>query len=146
MTATALEYDAPAVNLLPAMLVERLGRVVLALCGQELPVPALVRARPGLRKLLGRRIVVGIRPEHLEDALVGLPAATVTAAVLHGRVRQIREVDGGRVVHLQLADADGPTLVARVSERSSGGVGESIMLAVDTRHLLAIDESGRRLW
>lgn len=142
----------PPINLVPATLVERLGTAVLTVCGQQVPVPALLRLRPALRRYLGRQIVVGIRPEHLEDAVVGLPADAGSASVLHGRVRRVHETGADRVVHLELAEADsGPqpaaTLVARVSRRSSAEAGQAIMLAVDTRHLLVFDaDSGRSLW
>ncbi|GAA2373773.1 TOBE domain-containing protein [Dactylosporangium salmoneum] len=143
----------PPTNLVPAMLVEHLGTAVLALGGQQVPMPGLLRLRPFLRRYLGRPVVVGIRPEHLQDAVVGRPAAAGPAVlVLHGVVRRIEPVGPDQFVHLELADADGdrspaPTVVARVSGRSRAGVDAPIMLAVDMRHLMVFDvDSGRGLW
>ncbi|MFG2044657.1 TOBE domain-containing protein [Dactylosporangium sp. NPDC048998] len=143
----------PPVNLVRAALVERLGTPVLAVCGQQVPVPGLLRLRPSLRRHLGRPVVFGVRPEHLQDALVGRPAAAGPAVlVLHGVVRRVRPDGAHRVVHVELADVDSgqlpvPTMVARVSRHSSAGVGDAIMVAVDTQHLMMFDaDSGRSLW
>ncbi|WP_432842764.1 TOBE domain-containing protein [Dactylosporangium sp. CA-092794] len=142
----------PPLNLVPAMLVERLGTPILAVCGQQVPVPGLLRLRPSLRRYLGHDVVLGVRPEHLQDALVGRPAAAGPAVlVLHGIVRAVRPAGAHRVVRLELADVDRgclpATLVARVSRHSSAGVGEAIMLAMDTQHLMLYDAAtGRGLW
>jgi multiple sugar transport system ATP-binding protein len=147
--STVLDRDAgplvagePRINLLPAMLCERLGTAVLALHGQQLPVPGLLRQRPSLRRHVGRPIVVGVRPEHLQDAMVGRPAGAGPAVlVLHGVVRQVRPAGAERIVYVELADVDSggmpvPTVVARVSGRSGAAADAPIMLAVDARHLM----------
>jgi multiple sugar transport system ATP-binding protein len=132
----------PLINLVPATLLEHLGTPVLVVCGQQVPVPGLLRQRPSLRRYLGREIVVGVRPEHLQDAVVGRPAGAGPAVlVLHGVVRQIHPTGAERIVHLDLADVEAgrsaaSTVVARVSGRSSAVVGGAIMLAVDARHLM----------
>jgi len=144
--STLLDRDAdplvtgePPLNLVPAELTEYLGTAMLTVCGQQVPAPSL-------RRHLGRRIVVGVRPEHLQDAVVGRPAAAGPAVlVFHGVVRQIRAAGAERIVRLELADAEtGPpptVVVARVSADSRATVGGPIMLAVDARHLL-VYESG----
>ncbi|MEV0128448.1 TOBE domain-containing protein [Dactylosporangium sp. NPDC050688] len=141
------------VNLLRAELIERLEIPVLAVHGQEVPVPGLLRLRSSLRRHLGRPVIIGVRPEHLQDALVGRPdAAGPAVIVLHGVVRSARPDGADLLVRIELADAaDGrdpaPTLVARVSGRSRAAAGEPIMLAVDARHLHMYDAvSGHSLW
>ncbi|MEV4516078.1 TOBE domain-containing protein [Dactylosporangium sp. NPDC049525] len=135
----------PLINLVPATLLEHLGTPVLAVYGQQVPVPGLLRRRPSLRRHLGRRIVLGVRPEHLQDAVVGRPAAAgPVVLVLHGVVRQLRPAGAERIVHVELADVDpgrpaAPAVVARVSDRSNVAVGGAIMLAVDARHLMVFD-------
>ncbi|MET7424504.1 hypothetical protein [Dactylosporangium sp. NPDC005555] len=151
MIAGALTRAEAPMNLVPALLLERLGTPVLVVCGQQLPVPDLVGRHPELRGYLGRQIVVGFPPEHLQDAVVGLPrAAGPSVLVLHGIVRLVRHDGRDRIVHLELADTDQlspPTMVARVSPLSAAGAGEPIMLAVDSRHLVVFDtDDGRRLW
>jgi multiple sugar transport system ATP-binding protein len=140
---------APRINLMAATLVEHLGTAVLAVGGQQVPVPGLLLLRPSLRRYLRRPIVVGIKPEHLQDAVIGRAAAAGPAVlVLHGVVRRVQPAGPERIVHLELADAEhAATLVARVSGRSRVGVDEAIMLAVDIRHLMVFDaESGHGLW
>jgi multiple sugar transport system ATP-binding protein len=156
--STVLDRDAdppfagePQINLVPAMLCEHLGTLVLAVGGQQVPVPGLLRRRPSLRRHLGRPIVAGVRPEHLQDAVVGRPAAAGSVAlVLHGVVRRVRLAGAERIVHLELADVDtsrspAPTVVARVSGDSRAAVGESIMLAVDARHLMVFAAGDSRV-
>ncbi|GAA0740739.1 TOBE domain-containing protein [Dactylosporangium roseum] len=151
--ADPLVVAEPTINLIPAMLIERLGCPVLAVCGQQVPVSALLRQHPLLQRYLGRHIVVGVRPEHLQDAVVRQPAVAGPAAlVLHGVVRLVRPAGPDRIVELELADGEGcalpaPTVVARVSGCSNAAAGEPIMLAVGTRHMLVFDaHSGRSLW
>src|ERR1700754_1216462 len=124
LEAGPLSAADPLINLVPAMLCEQLGTAVLTVSGQQLAVPGLLLGRPSLRRWLDRRIVVGFRPEHVQDALVGRPAAAgPVVLVLHGMVRQVRPAGAERIVHLELSDADAegpaaPTVVARVSGQS----------------------------
>jgi ABC-type sugar transport system ATPase subunit len=141
------------INLVAATLIDRLGSVVLDVSGQQMPVPALLRLRPVLRRYLGRSVVVGIRPEHVRDALEGPAAAAGPAAsVLHGTARSVRDEGPHRIVHLELADAaerrlSPATLVARVGRASTARVGAAMMLAVEPRHLWMFDPgTGRPLW
>lgn len=143
--AGPLLVGAPLINMVPARLLEHVGIAVLAVNGQQVPVPGLLRQRPSLRRWLGRQIVVGVRPEHLQDAVVGRPGgAGPVVLVLHGVVRRIRPAGAERIVDVELADVDAgqpaaPTVVARVSGRSTAAVDRAIMLAVDARHLMVFD-------
>jgi len=59
----------PAMNLVRSPLVERDGTLLVEIGGVEFPLPPyLLRSRPGLRAYAGRDVVVGIRPEDMEDA------------------------------------------------------------------------------
>jgi multiple sugar transport system ATP-binding protein len=59
----------PAMNLLEASLGPHDGSLAVELGGFGLPVPPEVLAeRPGLRAFQGRKIILGIRPEDMEDA------------------------------------------------------------------------------
>jgi multiple sugar transport system ATP-binding protein len=59
----------PAMNLIEAALERGDGGPEVIFGPHRLRVPdGVVREHPGLEKYLGRKVVVGIRPEHLEDA------------------------------------------------------------------------------
>ncbi|WP_327007533.1 hypothetical protein OHA72_09845 [Dactylosporangium sp. NBC_01737] len=71
--AGPLTVAEPAMNLMPALLAERLGCPVLAVCGQQVPVRALVQQRPTLRRHLGRPVVLGIHSDDPHDAVTRRP-------------------------------------------------------------------------
>jgi len=59
----------PAMNIVEAQVERRDGGIAVQLGDQELPVPEdVVRRRPALSGYAGRKLALGIRPEHLEDA------------------------------------------------------------------------------
>jgi multiple sugar transport system ATP-binding protein len=154
----------PAMNLVKATLADgqvRFGEHVL-------PVPEQVRAaRPGLRAYEGRQVVVGIRPEDLEDAaLARANGARMTVEV------DIREDMGSEVfVHfavpaepvetsevLEAMEEDVPEAVAARSRRGVPFIArleratrarerERLELSVDTAHLHFFDpETGLAIY
>jgi multiple sugar transport system ATP-binding protein len=68
-TFVASFIGSPAMNLFHARLAGEGDRVALVLGGQRLAVPpSMLAARPALASLVGSEVVVGIRPENLDDA------------------------------------------------------------------------------
>ncbi len=62
----------PAMNMLEATLERSNGSLVAVLGEQRLTIDEkALAARPALRQYEGREVIVGIRPEHLEDAALG---------------------------------------------------------------------------
>jgi multiple sugar transport system ATP-binding protein len=154
----------PAMNLAQAELARHNGRVVVRFGeGQELVVPqALLEERPGLTQFEGKPVVLGIRPEDIEDAsLVDGPqdGRTISAPL------DIREDMGSEVFgHFPVAapppivDAVAEALgheamaaeaeaarrgrrrfVARLGRSTRVREGERVELAVDTRRLHFFD-------
>jgi multiple sugar transport system ATP-binding protein len=154
----------PAMNLLEASLAATDGSVAIELGDFRLPVPdETVAERPHLRKYEGRKIVLGIRPEDMEDA------ALVTDAPAERRIAstvELREALGSDVVvHFPVdappavtedvkelaadihgseevaASADGgsSTVVARLNPRTRATHGQPIELVVDTHRLHFFD-------
>ena len=79
----------PSMNLLEGTVTVGNGSATISLGDQSLAVPpAVLAARPALRRYDGRAIVVGIRPEHLAD---GAPA-DAGAAASEARLRGVVEV------------------------------------------------------
>ena len=75
----------PAMNMVDATLEQSNGSLAALVGTQSLTIdPEAVAARPALADYLGRTIVLGIRPENLEDA--GLAPDTPADRRLHGSV------------------------------------------------------------
>ena len=93
----------PAMNMVEAEVEEAKGKESLAVSVGDQRIrlaPETLEARPALRGYVGRKIVLGFRPEHLEDAAVepGAPADQR----LHG-VCELREALGSDlIVHFRI--------------------------------------------
>jgi multiple sugar transport system ATP-binding protein len=154
----------PAMNMLEATLESKNGGYAAKLGDQSLDVaPETLEARPALAAYAGKPVVVGIRPEDLEDAALAAdgPAerrlrgnveltealgseimAHFTIRAQHAVTEDVRElaqdVGDERTVG-QLAGSDTATLVGRFSPRSRAHADEPIEVAVDTRSLHFFD-------
>jgi multiple sugar transport system ATP-binding protein len=160
----------PAMNLVEAGLATSDGGMVVELGGFRLPVPDEVLAeRPALRGYDGRTVVLGIRPEDMEDAALVADAPAerrITSTV------ELREALGSDVVvHFPVdappavtedvielaADVDeaiaAPTeaatanVLARLNPRTQAHPGDHIELVVDTHRLHFFDvETGAGIY
>jgi multiple sugar transport system ATP-binding protein len=153
----------PAMNMLEATLERENGGLAANFGSQQLTLSDnVVSARPGLKEFEDRTVIVGIRPEHLEDASLSRNGG---APKLRGTVA-LREALGSEImVHFTVdarpaltedvrelaADAGGElpeethqtTVVARFNARSRVHVGEETDVEVDTSELHFFDpESG----
>jgi multiple sugar transport system ATP-binding protein len=153
----------PAMNMVEATLERKNGSLVANLGKQSLELsPAAVSARNALEDYVGKPVVVGIRPEHLDDAALARDDAQPK---LRGNV-VLREALGSEIMVHFIVDArpaltedvrelaedvggDLPdaahesTLVARFNARSRVREGEEADVAVDTSELHFFDpESG----
>jgi multiple sugar transport system ATP-binding protein len=164
----------PAMNLVEATLAHANGTLTAEIGRQRLALDEeLLAARPGLKAHEGRTVVLGIRPEDLEDA--ALAGDTPADRRLRGTML-LREALGSElVVHLgiearaaqtedvrELAQAvgderaaagaaatrpDEATIVARFSARSEVGEAGPVEVAVDTRALHFFDpETGSGIY
>jgi multiple sugar transport system ATP-binding protein len=151
----------PAMNFVEASLDREDGPCV-TFAGVKLPVSqALLDAKPGLAGYLGRKVILGVRPSHFEDAAYGDPSwarMPVTVSVteeLGTEIHAIFPIDAPPVEHASIASATaedsdedetvtalagGKTLwTARVSSRSVVRPGQPLELAVDTSALHFFD-------
>ncbi|MFI0356118.1 ABC transporter ATP-binding protein [Actinomadura sp. 9N407] len=159
----------PAMNLLQARLAGDAGAARLEVGGQTLELPAgALRDRPALAPYLGRDVVVGIRPEDMEDAELAeagggarlaatadLVEAMGSDVLVHFAVEAERVVtedtrelarDAGTDV-LGVLDAPRTDLVARFSPRTRVKVGDPVEVRVDTGRLHFFDiETGASIW
>jgi multiple sugar transport system ATP-binding protein len=154
----------PSMNLVEATL-ERANGSLTAVAGSQrvaLGVETL-SARPALKQFEGRPVILGIRPEDLEDAT--LAADAMAERTLDGEV-QLTEALGSEVmVHFSIdatpaitdevrelqkdagtaemgpttTESGGATMVGRFGARSKARKGEATKVAVDTRALHFFD-------
>jgi len=156
----------PAMNILEARLERRDGALDALLGDQRITLDSeLLSDRPALRSFEGRDVILGIRPEALEDAELAPDAPTDRR--LKGRL-ELREALGSEIVaHVSVdarqaitddirelaadigEEAEGArtlaaeegeaTIVARFGSRSPAREGTPVEMAVDTRDLHFFD-------
>jgi multiple sugar transport system ATP-binding protein len=160
----------PAMNLVEATIDRSDGRLAVQVGDHSLRLgDDVVRARPALESYAGRRVVLGIRPENLEDAMLEpdtpddqrikgvlvLREPLGSEIVAHFTVdappaltEDVRELarDVGQESAVQAAAEEGAvetTMVGRFGPRSRVRTGDVVDVAVDTRSLHFFDlESG----
>jgi multiple sugar transport system ATP-binding protein len=92
----------PAMNLFEATVERRNGHTVAQIGDQFLRLEPEALAEPGeLERYLGRRVALGIRPEHLEDAAVQTGAPSERR--LRATVKTIEALGSELIAHVELA-------------------------------------------
>jgi multiple sugar transport system ATP-binding protein len=155
----------PAMNLVEATVERANGGVVAKLGNQQISLSQeAVSKRPALERYAGRPVILGIRPEDLEDSElapdrpsdeclrgeVQLREALGSEIMVHfgvdakravtDDVRELaKDVGDERVAEEQTAQDGATTLVGRFGARSRVKVGETASVAVDTRSLHFFD-------
>ncbi|HEY0540840.1 MAG TPA: sn-glycerol-3-phosphate ABC transporter ATP-binding protein UgpC [Actinoallomurus sp.] len=159
----------PAMNLLQGELSGTEDDLRLEIAGQELHVGAgVLEQRPALRDYIGRSVVVGIRPEDMEDAELGettdgdrftstaeLVEAMGSDVLVHFGLEASTVVtedtkelarDAGTDV-LGTLETPHTIVVARFSPRTRVKVGDTVDVHVDTTRLHFFDlETSRSIW
>jgi multiple sugar transport system ATP-binding protein len=134
----------PAMNVVGTRLTEAAGVVSIDLCGTSLPLTrSFLEARPRLREHVGRDVVVGIRPEHFEDAAL---VAGSNGSCVEVDCALAEPMGAELIAHFRLgaARSDGElgseaTLTARLSPQSSARAGSRLRLALDVDRLHFFD-------
>ena len=152
----------PSINLVESELARSNGRLEVSLGEHKLTVDdQLVRNRSGLADYVGKKVILGIRPEDLEDTSIEPDAPPdrrlkVTAdlteplgseVLVHfstaatGVVSSAAAADVGEDADVRLGEDDdvATRLVARVSPKTRVALGSEIELAVDTTRLYFFD-------
>jgi multiple sugar transport system ATP-binding protein len=153
----------PAMNLLEGTLERANGNLAVKLGSQSISLDNEVESRrPGLRDFEGKTVIVGIRPEHLEDAAlapdvpagrrlkgeVALTEALGSEIVAHVKsdappayTEDVKELahDAGTADLPSVAEHDGAVLVGRFGARSKLRPGETAEIAVDASGLHFFD-------
>jgi len=152
----------PAMNMVEATLERRNGGLVASLGSQAITLDdETLSQRPGLKTYEGQDVVLGVRPEDLED--LSLAPGTPDGHKLHGKVQLTEALGSEIMVHFavdarhavteevrELAEDTGDdrvpdrgdseaTLVGRFGARSRVRSGDAVEVAVDTRALHFFD-------
>ncbi len=164
----------PAMNLFVADVSEEQSAIWLTFGSQRLEVDyALVADRPALRTYVGRKVVLGIRPEDMEDAAMADDAQP--GRRIEVELSLVEQMGSETYVHFELdappaltedtkdlaaelgaekaerleaqASQARTECVARVSPRTQAAKDEHLALVVDTRRLHFFDsDSGHSIW
>ncbi len=164
----------PAMNLVEASLVGSDGTLSVEVGGYSLPVPDdVLSSRPDLRRYAGRKVVLGIRPEDMEDAslladapsdrrissTVILREALGSDVLIHFTIKapqaiteDVKELAADVGVEI-LERVEGEAqhgesnIIARLNPRTTAREGERIELVMDTRRLHFFDpENGAGIY
>jgi len=156
----------PSINLVESELARSNGHLEVSLGEHKLAVDdKIARNRSGLGDYVGKKIILGIRPEDFEDAALEPDAPAdrrikVTAdlteplgseVLVHfgteatAVVSSAAAADAGEDADIRLGEEDEVTtrLIARVSPKSHVALGQQIELAVDTTRLYFFDPETR---
>jgi multiple sugar transport system ATP-binding protein len=134
----------PAMNMVTARLTRMDGGLVVSFGAHSLTIgDEVLSERPALREYEGREVVLGLRPEDIEDARFAPEAPGRKIST----VCTLREALGSEVlVHFAVGDGD-VTFIARVDPLSAVRVGEPVELVVDTARLHFFEpESGLAIY
>jgi len=147
----------PAMNLYEATMSDDAHKVKVG--SQTLPLPDdLFAARPGLLRYGDKKVVLGVRPEHLPAAHDGVPGPTLV-----GNVDLVEALGSELVVHFTIdaprvqpegagtddedATAKAGEGVARVAPDTKVKVGERMTFAVNTEGMQFFDmETDQAIW
>jgi multiple sugar transport system ATP-binding protein len=162
-TFVASFLGTPGMSLVPAILERGDGGAWIVIGDQRLPFPGTPSGP--LRAYLGRRVVVGLRPEHLGDARLAperaarhrLRLTALQTEHLGSELLVTCAVDAPAVAVLDIPEVGLPderaarsrraTLLARFPRHASVRRGEPVDLAVDLTQLSYFDPvSGAALW
>jgi multiple sugar transport system ATP-binding protein len=159
----------PGMNLVSARLDENDGRFWVSLNSDALLLPeSVLRQRPALRQYVGREVVVGIRPEDMEDTAL---ADAREGEILHSVADLVEAMGSDVLVHfpvdvppvvtddtrelardagtddLPLTSGKGTVLVGRFSPRTRIYEGQPVAAWVDTSRLHFFDPAtGSSIW
>ena len=142
----------PSMNLMLVKLTGSADAPLAEIAGQQVAIdPVLAKSRPGLANFIGREIVLGIRPEDLEDAEIsGAPkekSFTTTVSLLESLGSEIivhfplaaeafsimdAEFEGEDAVEAQTDDQGRTIYVGKFSPRSGARLGKEITIGIDT--------------
>jgi multiple sugar transport system ATP-binding protein len=130
----------PAMNMLEGTVEEADGVLSFTLGSQRLVAPPeLLAKRPALRSYVGRKVIVGIRPEDIEDA--ALVRGDATGARLTSTVDLVESMGSEVLVHFAL---DAPTVVTEDTKELAQDAGADHTAVAQLPHTVVVARFGPR--
>jgi multiple sugar transport system ATP-binding protein len=127
----------PAMNFLPAQVVDDGGLKVQLADGTKMAIPAQRVDRYGPHK--GKKMTLGIRPEHMTETHdVEKPGVQI----MNAKVDVLEPMGMETLVHHFV---DGVAVCSRIDPNVRTGPGETLPLAVDMNNMHLIDEASNRV-
>jgi len=133
----------PAMNMLDAQVVARNGDLAAIVGDQSLTLGSETLAqRPALRSYEGKKVILGIRPEDLED--VALAGDAPAGRRMHGRL-ELREALGSEIMaHFAIKGAHAETDETRELARDVGAEGNEPQIGVQEDEAVVVGRFGAR--
>ncbi|HIU47768.1 MAG TPA: sn-glycerol-3-phosphate ABC transporter ATP-binding protein UgpC [Candidatus Avimonoglobus intestinipullorum] len=125
----------PQMNFIDATLVKKNDGVYIEFADESVKLPEGKASKPELQDYIGKEVVVGIRPEdiHDEEAFVASRPEDVVSAYV-----EVTEMMGAET-YLYLTIA-GKQFTARVNQRSTAQVNDTIKVAFETNKIHIFDK------
>jgi multiple sugar transport system ATP-binding protein len=128
----------PAMNFVSGKLVPADGHLVLDAGPFQVPVPASRRA--GFERLVGKQVIMGIRPEDIHDPAFTPPQ--IASALVEATV-DVTELMGNEVfVYLALGSG---SFVGRIDPRTTFRPGTKVQVAFNMEHMHLFEVEGDQL-
>lgn len=128
----------PGMNLLPGKLLREGEQIMFKLesAGPSLPFPLDPRIASNAASQVGRKVLLGIRPEHIHPA-------DHPAAILTGVVELTERTGAETVLHLR---SESVQLKLRVPGNATARIGDKLAVRFELNHIRLFDaDSGRRI-
>jgi multiple sugar transport system ATP-binding protein len=133
----------PAMNMLDATIEEQNGELRANIGTQSITLgPETLENSPALRSYLGKPVILGIRPEDLEDA--ALEPGEHDGRVLHGRL-ELREALGSEIMaHFAIEAAHADTDETRELAEDAGSSEATTQIGVKENEAVVVGRFGAR--
>ncbi len=133
----------PAMNMLDATIESQDGSLAAKVGNQQIALGAeTLEQRPALKNYQGKTVILGIRPEDLEDAALAPDAAA--DRVLKGRL-ELREALGSEIMaHFAIKAAHAETDETRELARDAGATGAEPQIGVREDEAVVVGRFGAR--
>jgi multiple sugar transport system ATP-binding protein len=133
----------PAMNMLDATIARSNGDLSATIGSQSIALgDETIRSRPGLEDYVGQSVIIGIRPEDLEDA--ALETGAPENRLLHGRL-ELREALGAEIMaHFAIEAARAETDETRELARDAGAPSDSPAIGAHENEAIVVGRFGAR--